>query len=134
VVTRGSGDAPARMIVINQDGSRPQMCGNGLRCVAHFVADRLSLGDAAFDILTDAGALRCAVLERRDAEHAEVSVDMGPARFGDVKQPSAALGRHFVDVSMGNPHAITFVASHEDPEALARSLGPTLEVDPLYPE
>ena len=134
VVTAGTDGAPARMIVINHDGSRPEMCGNGLRCVAHYVADRLELGERAFDVLTDAGALRCAVLERQDDAHADVSVDMGPARFGETKTPPAAEGRRFVDVSMGNPHTIAFVGPDEDPEQLARGLGPAIEVDPLYPD
>lgn len=120
-------EAQARMIVINADGSRPQMCGNGLRCVALLLAR--AGGSTRWAIDTDAG-LRTAVV----ADDGEVTVDMGPAaRLGAV-HPSGADGRAFVRVSMGNPHAIAFVGGGEDPEALARSVGPVLEREASFPE
>src|SRR5438309_11070936 len=51
----------ARMKVLNADGSVPEMCGNGLRCVALHVARARGVrrGDLAFE--TDAGVRRCAI-------------------------------------------------------------------------
>lgn len=97
-------DAP-RMIVWNADGSRPEMCGNGLRCVAGFLAP--ARGSLALDVHTDAGLRRCAIT--RDDTSAEVAIEMGTATFG---APLALTleGRPLVlaTASMGNPHAITF--------------------------
>lgn len=118
----------ASMVVVNFDGSRPEMCGNGLRCVAAFVGERT--GSSAFDIDTDAGLRACRILGRDKAGVAEVSVDMGPAeRIGPVCP--AGMQREFVRISMGNPHAVCFV-NHEDPESLARMLGPTVEQHPVF--
>src|SRR5262245_55884361 len=51
--------AAATMIVVNHDGSRPEMCGNGLRCAALVVAE------AARELVvdTDAGPKPCQVRE-----------------------------------------------------------------------
>lgn len=120
--------ASGTMIVINHDGSRPEMCGNGLRCVALFLAT------AAPDVLvdTDAGPRACRVLQRApDNHHGEVEVDMGPAR---------PLGAHriadhdFLAFSLGNPHVVTFVGPDADPESLARTLGPAIERAPRFPD
>jgi len=121
--------AIAGMIVINADGSRPQMCGNGLRCVALVLARTEKLERMLVD--TDAGPRTCVV---RELDPGWVEVDMGPAvETGDVA-PAAADGRTFLGVSMGNPHAIAFVGPGEDPEVLARVLGPGVSADPAYPE
>lgn len=122
----------ATMIVINHDGSRPEMCGNGLRCVALLVAD----GNGELVIDTDAGPKPCRVTAASGGAwlQGHVSVDMGPPRLLGPREPAAAPGRPFLAVSMGNPHAITFVAADEDPEQLARTLGPAIERDPLFPE
>jgi diaminopimelate epimerase len=118
----------ASMIVVNADGSRPEMCGNGLRCVAAFVAERH--GDAVLDIDTDAGVRACRILGR-DGGVASVSVDMGPYERLGERTPASAQGHEFIGVSMGNPHAVCFV-EREHPELLARTLGPAIELDPVY--
>ncbi len=127
VVGPGCGDAGAAMIVINFDGSRPEMCGNGLRCVAAFVT-----AQGPVDIATDAGTKRCEVSRLERGGPAEVLIDMGPARDLGPATPAAGEGRRFAGVSMGNPHAVHFVEPAEQPEALARRLGPGVELDPLY--
>ncbi len=123
--------AQAKMIVINHDGSRPEMCGNGIRCAALFVGHRL--GMRALGIESDAGQKRCRVLS---SEHAgtrgHVAVDMGAAKnLGEVE--AAATTRRFHAISLGNPHAVTFVGKDDDPEQLARSLGPAIEIDAVFP-
>ncbi|MCA9709908.1 MAG: diaminopimelate epimerase [Myxococcales bacterium] len=120
----------ASMWVINHDGSRPEMCGNGLRCVALVAA---GAGEHAFTIDTDAGPRRC-WLTAATAEAGEVEVDMGPGRWLGQRRPEAGEGRVFDAISMGNPHAVAFVEAHEDPETLARRLGPGVEVSPEFPE
>jgi diaminopimelate epimerase len=118
----------ASMIVVNFDGSRPEMCGNGLRCVAAFVAARVGVEQLEID--TDAGVRACRILDR-EAELTTVSVDMGPAERLGGRRPASAEGREFIGVSMGNPHAVCFV-EREDPEFLARTVGPAIELDPAY--
>ncbi len=131
LVGPGRSGAAASMTVVNFDGSRPEMCGNGLRCVAAYVAERV--GERELDIDTDAGVRACRILGRDDAGNVEVSVDMGPARRLGLRRLELDGGsREFVGVSMGNPHAVCFVDAHEDPEVLARTLGPGVELDPAY--
>lgn len=120
------------MIVINHDGSRPEMCGNGLRCVALFLDVIAGLG-TEITIETGAGPLRCVCVDESDTE-GDVTIAMGPALEHGQIRPQTAPGRVFQVFSTGNPHAITFVNSDEDPEALARTLGPAIEVDPLFPD
>ena len=67
----------ARMIVQNADGSRPEMCGNGLRCVALKLAERDALEHAEYAIETDAGLRRCEV--SRAGSEASVLIEMGRA-------------------------------------------------------
>lgn len=120
--------AAGAMIVINHDGSRPEMCGNGLRCVALFLA----AADPEVLVDTDAGPRACRVLRRApDGQRGEVEVDMGPAlQLGHHR----IADRDFFAVSMGNPHVVTFVGPGEDPGALARELGPGIERDPRFPD
>lgn len=126
-----TGAAAAAMIVVNHDGSRPEMCGNGLRCVALAVAG----AQAEIVIDTDAGPKLCRVTEVSGETwpSGQVAVDMGPPALLGARAPAAASDRRFAAVSMGNPHAIAFVGPDEDPEALARALGPAIERDPLFP-
>lgn len=125
-----SADSEATMLVINADGSRPQMCGNGLRCVALWLS-RNGTGHSVI-VDTDAGPRHCHVVDH--VTSADVDVDMGPARHDTDVALDRAAGRSFARVSMGNPHAVAFVADGEDPEALARRLGPGIEHDAVFPE
>ncbi len=113
-----------RMIVRNADGSRPEMCGNGLRCVAASVVGprgALNVGrDSAFAgrslvVDTDAGERRCEVT-RPEGEEASfhVTIAMGVARRGDDLRASIEGRDHrFLTVDMGNPHAVTFEGASE---------------------
>ncbi len=125
VVGPGADDEHGSMFVINHDGSRPEMCGNGLRCVAQHLA-----GSQGPDLRvhTDAGVKRCRVVG--EGRQVEVDVDMGPGRDEGERTPGGA--RTFRAVSMGNPHAIAFVDG--DPEALCRTEGPAVEVDAQFPD
>lgn len=119
-------DGP-RMVVRNADGSRPEMCGNGLRCVAAWLASRGA--PPAITVATDAGDRRCAVAPLGSAGDAfEVTVDMGTARFDpDLVVAHEGRDHRFRVVDVGNPHAITF-EPYED-GALDR-LGPVAATAP----
>jgi diaminopimelate epimerase len=126
-------DRLAGMIVVNADGSRPEMCGNGLRCVALMLAR--ATGQSRFVLDTDAGPRAVWVPDAgAPGGPGYVEVEMGPAVDTGVTAPDAADQRSFLGVSMGNPHAIMFVGEADDPEVLARVLGPGVATDPAYPE
>lgn len=125
------------MRIRNADGGEVAACGNATRCVAaHIMAER---GSRAATVETRAG-----LLPAQHAAPGRVAVDMGAARFGwdDIPLAREMDTLHLdvgaegladaVAVSMGNPHAVFFVADAEAVD-LAR-LGPVLEHDPLFPE
>lgn len=117
-----SGPHP-RMIVSNADGSRPEMCGNGLRCVAAFLALHAHQHDVTLTVATDAGEKRCVVEKRSD--HSAVTVEMGVARATPSLTVDIAGKPHpFVTIDIGNPHAITFDPSYSqsDIDALAPTI------------
>src|SRR6185503_2314299 len=109
LVTPGSGDARAKMVVLNADGSRPEMCGNGLRCVALHLARRDGVHRVDMVIDTDAGPKRARVERGAAGEEAQVTVGMGRGRLlGERKFPVRGQEHAFTLVSMGNPHAVAF--------------------------
>jgi diaminopimelate epimerase len=115
--------ARATMVVLNADGSRPEMCGNGLRCVALHLAlqDRSPAG--SFIVDTDAGP-RLVAVERTD-KHGSISVGMGRGLpEGEIEHDFRATTLTFSKVSMGNPHAVTFDAGLD--ERALDELGPAL--------
>ena len=126
------------MRVINADGTSPQMCGNGLRCVARYLVDRGLVDRSSFEVDTDAGP------HAVEVDGALVEVAMRPASLVPAELPLAAA-EPWIDapievagqalrvtaVSMGNPHAVLF-----DPldRATRDRVGPALERDPRFPE
>lgn len=130
----------AFMRIYNVDGSLSAACGNGTRCVAYALARE---GKEALRLETDAG-----LVETRQEAETVFAVDMGRPRLdwshiplahavADTRnvalEPSVAgAPTHFSAVSMGNPHAVFFVAD----AALVDlgTLGPALETHPLFPQ
>lgn len=107
--------ARARMVIHNADGSRPEMCGNGIRCVALHLARLDGVTEARYGIETDAGLLTCDV--RRSGDRAEVAVAMGRAEpSGEHVANLGGKERRFACISMGNPHAILFDAAYDSAE------------------
>lgn len=49
------GDTDFSMRIFNSDGSEPEMCGNGIRCLAKFVADADGVESAKYKVHTNAG-------------------------------------------------------------------------------
>lgn len=121
VLPAATPEARARMIVLNADGSRPEMCGNGLRCVALHLARRDSAIGTSYVVDTDAGPLLCEV--ERDGRTAQVEVLMGRGRAdGEHVTRFDGAEVHFTRISMGNPHAILFDSDFD--EAAIDRLGP----------
>lgn len=127
----------ARMRVLNSDGSEAEMCGNGIRCVARELFDRGGVNKPRMAIETGAGLLACDVGEL-------VTVAMGAPRLtrGELPMTGPAdercidqpfEGRTITCVSMGNPHAITFVGSRDEAWTGAKTLGPATEHHAWFP-
>jgi len=127
------------MHVINADGSEPEMCGNGLRCVALYLVHRGLVRTSEFEIDTDAGVHHVRV--EQHGEGAQVRVAMRPASLDAAQVLSEGAGEHLdrpfeVDglalrlttVSMGNPHAVIF----DEVGDRATSLGPRIERDARF--
>jgi diaminopimelate epimerase len=111
------------LVILNADGSRPEMCGNGVRCVAAWLLDRgdLAVGDALV-VDSDAGPRPVRVRSSRDGV-AEVEVAMGRAAVTpaastvDVGDARVAVR----PVDMGNPHGVVF-APPDDAMGLVRAV------------
>ncbi|MEZ4393166.1 MAG: diaminopimelate epimerase [Polyangiales bacterium] len=107
-----------RLVIWNADGTRPEMCGNGVRCVVVWLADQGTLLDGeTVAVHTEAGA-RAATLHGHGAGAPRVAVEMGAIRLGDkeivrVKGDDVAVQ----PVDVGNPHGVVF-ARVEDPAEL----------------
>jgi diaminopimelate epimerase len=142
-----STSADARMRVLNSDGSEAEMCGNGIRCVAKELFERGGLRQPEISIETGAGRLTCAI-EAEAGVVRSVTVQMGmprllrgeipmtgPANERCVAQPLelAHVARAMTCVSMGNPHAITFVGSRAEARELATTIGPIVEHHAWFP-
>jgi diaminopimelate epimerase len=101
--------ADARMRVVNADGSVPEMCGNGLRCLALHVARKRHAPRAELVIETDAGPRRCAVEDERG--EGMMTVDMGEVKVGgDVTLAIDGDSFALTMADAGNPHAVALRA------------------------
>ncbi|MCB9528926.1 MAG: diaminopimelate epimerase [Myxococcales bacterium] len=105
LVVEAGAEAPWRMTVHNADGSRPEMCGNGLRCVVRYLRDRHPALPARFVVETDAGPLTV------EDGAAGVGVDLGAVADAGALTVEAD-GRAFTGrwLSLGNPHYVMFGA------------------------
>jgi diaminopimelate epimerase len=122
-------ECDVRMLVVNADGSVPEMCGNGVRCVAIHVARARGLLEGTLRVDTDASACACLVEDMRG--EGIVTVDMGVVRlFGDRVIDVAGKRVTVTVADAGNPHAIlfgTFARGDVD------HLGPRLATHPDFP-
>jgi diaminopimelate epimerase len=124
--------------VFNNDGSEVEQCGNGVRCVASFLANQ-SGHPQAFTLLSPAGAI-----EARVDDDGLVAVSMGAPEFEPDQIPFVAAKRadrytlesgneayEACVVSMGNPHCVLHV---DDVDAApVNELGPILERHARFP-
>lgn len=139
-----SENADLRMEMYNADGSRGEMCGNGIRCVGKFGYDHGLVRNRHITVETDAGIKNLTLSASSGEEIDMVTVDMGEpslrpedlpmnAESPMIAAPLEVDGSQFeiTCVSMGNPHCILFVPSTKD--APVHELGPILESHPLFP-
>jgi diaminopimelate epimerase len=119
--------ADLEMVYLNSDGSTSEMCGNGLRCLARYAADRGLVDTETITIATGSGVKEILLFEDGSSR-----VDMGEPRMGTEVEVG---GFRFLRVSMGNPHAVAFLEDEAEVEALdLATVGPPIEEDAVFPE
>lgn len=133
------------MRIYNSDGSEPEMCGNGIRCLAQFIADLEGVTEVGktYAIHTLAGVITPTIQAQ-----GQIMVDMGEPKLlsqeipttltarGEkvIAHPLEVLGKTWevTCVSMGNPHCVTFV---EDSDSIdLSSLGSHFEHHAVFPQ
>lgn len=141
----GTNGTDYTMRIFNSDGSEPEMCGNGIRCFAKFLADlegstnptsRLRIHTLAGIIipqLTADGQVKVDMGEPRLLAE-EIPTTLVTAREKVINQSLNVAGQTWsvTCVSMGNPHCITFV---DDVAAIPlEEIGPQFEHHPVFPQ
>ncbi|MGN0637834.1 MAG: diaminopimelate epimerase [Huintestinicola sp.] len=145
VLIMPSDKADFRMRMFNADGSEGNMCGNATRCIGKFVYDN-GLTDKTEITLETRSGIKYLTLYPENGKVKTVLVNMGKAILKPSDIPMNAEGDSFINkpievsgkevfitaVSMGNPHAVTYV---EDVDGLElEKIGPAYENHPLFPE
>ena len=137
-------EADFEMEMYNADGSRSEMCGNGIRCVAKYVHDRGLTEQTQFSIISG-GQVKYMDLTVVDGCTTLVKVDMGEPILVSDQVPVVSENRQVVDetievlgkeyrmtcVSMGNPHAVVFWEDVENLEI--EKIGPWFENHERFP-
>ncbi len=138
--------ADFEMEMYNADGSRSQMCGNGIRCVGKFVYDK-GLTDKTEITVESFGAVKYLSLTvGEDNKVSKVKVDMDEPELTAAKVPVKSHMEQAIKmpveingntyemtcVSMGNPHAVIFVDEITDDMVWVD--GKALEIHDCFPE
>ncbi|UCE01867.1 MAG: diaminopimelate epimerase [Candidatus Latescibacterota bacterium] len=142
--TEEGGSPAVRMRYWNSDGSRAEMCGNGARCVVRLACERRET-TSPLDLVTDAGRHRAQT--RSEGGHVRsVRIQMGPVRWEPdeiglhekhtLVDAALQVGEQELRVttlSLGNPHAVVFMADTEALQRLAlENIGPSLATHPIF--
>ena len=127
-------DVDVVMHLYNADGSRAEMSGNGIRCLAQAVAMARDVREAMLIVATDGGVRQVQVESSADQHTSHVRVDMGPAGAGPavaaevtdrLAAPGPAHATAVATADMGNPHLVVVV---DDPSLIDLAVeGPWLE-------
>jgi len=142
--------ADFEMEMYNADGSRAQMCGNGIRCVAKYVYDHGYTDKETFTI-ESAGSVKQITVFPENGSVKEVMADMGSPILSAADIPVISEmdpvisddleieGEHYriTCVSMGNPHAVVFsegTCSFELDSLEIEKLGPLFENHERFPQ
>lgn len=142
-----SDEADFEMEMYNADGSRAEMCGNGIRCVAKYAYDK-GLTDKTDISIISCGNIKYLELFLKDGKVDTVKVNMGTPELNADKIPVIAdeknkpvvdeeitvLGKIYkmTCVSMGNPHAVVFMDDVENLEI--EQIGPYFEKHERFPK
>ncbi|NLZ82262.1 MAG: diaminopimelate epimerase [Clostridiales bacterium] len=145
ILIRPSKEADFMMDMYNYDGSRSQMCGNGIRCVGKYVYD-YGLTDKSHIKIETLSGVKDLELFVEEGKVQSVTVDMGKPILTPslipvdldmdmvINEPLLVNGEIYkiTCVSMGNPHAVVFV---EDTKNVPiEIIGPLFENHEIFPE
>lgn len=145
ILIKPSEVADFEMEMYNADGSRGEMCGNGIRCVAKYVYD-YGLTDKTSISVETLGGIKYLDLTVEHGKVTLVKVDMGTPILKPELIPIVAKGEtvidepimvggkeyHMTGVSMGNPHAVIYV---DDVKGLdLEKIGPKFENHERFPK
>lgn len=145
IFINSSKEADFEMEMYNMDGTRAEMCGNGIRCVAKYVYDR-GLTDKKNISIVSCGKVKYLELNVENKKVSTVKVNMGSPILRASEIPVIADNEEVISerievgeeiyemtcVSMGNPHAVVFV---EDVAALPiEKIGPLFENHVRFPK
>lgn len=145
IVINPSEVADFKMSMYNADGSEGKMCGNGIRCVAKYVYDYKMIDKEVITVETLAG-IKTLKLNVENGKVKTVRVNMGSPIINAkdvpvisdkekvINEPVVIDGKEYgiTCVSMGNPHAITFV---DDTDSLKiEKIGPGFEKNEIFPD
>ncbi|MGN0394202.1 MAG: diaminopimelate epimerase [Coprococcus sp.] len=145
ILIKPSGIADFCMDMYNADGSRSEMCGNGIRCVGKYVYDYGLTDKTAVSIETLAG-IKYLELNVTNGKVDMVTVDMGEPIFEADRIPVISEHDTVIDetisvdgeeyrmtcVSMGNPHAVIFVENVDT--FPIEKIGPLFEHHERFPK
>lgn len=146
IMINPSDKADFEMEMYNADGSRAEMCGNGIRCVAKYVYDYGLTDKTRISVETLAG-IKYLDLTVENGKVSLVRVDMGRPILEPENIPVQAEGSRVVDepltvdgkeyrmtcVSMGNPHTVIFV-DQDVRELPLEQIGPSFENHERFPK
>lgn len=145
IFINSSKEADFEMEMYNMDGTRAEMCGNGIRCVAKYVYDK-GLTDQKKISIVSCGKVKYLELNVENGKVSTVKVNMGSpilrasdipvvADSEEVIAERIEVGEEIYEmtcVSMGNPHAVVFL---EDVASLPiEKIGPLFENHVRFPK
>lgn len=141
--------AEFEMEMYNADGSRSQMCGNGIRCVAKYVYDNQMTDKTSITIESYGSVKNLDVTLGEDGKVDLIRVNMGAPILKAEHIPVVSENEQVIDeeievngkiykmtcVSMGNPHAVVFLNDVEDMRTFdIEQIGPHFECHKKFPE
>lgn len=139
-----SEEADFEMEMYNADGTRAEMCGNGIRCVAKYVYDKgltdkkqisiVSFGNVKYvDLYVDDGLVRSVKVNMGAPVLEAKKVPVKSAMERSVDEPITVKGKEYrmTCVSMGNPHAVVFMENIAELDIA--SIGPLFENHEVFP-
>ena len=153
ILIKDSDVADLKMSMFNADGSEAEMCGNGIRCFVKYAVDHGIVSDSSISVsvetlagirqvspIAEGGQVVAARVSMGNPilTLSEVPVRLGPAEeygAGPVLEYPFQIDDHDLPlsfVSMGNPHAVTFIDTPVA-EFPLHTVGPRLEHHPIFP-
>ena len=145
ILIKPSEVADGKMEMYNADGSQGAMCGNGIRCVAKYMYDYGITDKTSISVETKSG-IKYLDLTIKDGKVDTVKVNMGTPILKAVDIPIRSEKEQVIDepvmvdgkewkitcVSMGNPHAITYIDDVKNLEI--EKIGPKFENHEIFPD